>query len=194
MSTPSVVRAVNDATTPDEPLKKPLNKRTVGIGIAAVLAVAAAAYIALTWGNQSTDDAQVDADVVSVPARISAVVTELHFEDNQEVEKDHLLVQLDDTMAKAKLAQYEAAYQSALAMADAADADEKVAETNAYGNQAAAKANVVGASASAVSSSEQIREGEAAIEAAKANAERTKADMDARRGALENQRDYQIIV
>ena len=69
---------------------------------AAVLLVSAATYIALTWGDESTDDAQIDADVVSVPARIAAVVTELHFEDNQEVKAGQLLVQLDDAMAETK--------------------------------------------------------------------------------------------
>jgi membrane fusion protein (multidrug efflux system) len=175
MSTPSVVRAVNDETA--EPPKRPLSRRAVGIGIAAFLAVCAAAYVIVTWGDESTDDAQVDADVVSVPAQVAAVVTELHFADNQDVKAGQLLVQLDDAMAKSKLAQYEAAFESSSAMADAADADEKVAEANAYGNQAAAKAGVVGASASAASSAEQIREGEAAIEAAQAESERTQAEM-----------------
>ena len=176
MSTPSVVRAPEPEASLSEPPRR-TKKRLIGAGVAALLAVSVVAYMALTWGDQSTDDAQIDADVVSVPARMSAVVTELSFEDNQEVKAGQLLVQLDDAMAKAKLAQYEAAYQSALATAAAADADEQVAQATAYGNQAAARAGVLGASASAASSTEQIREGEAAIASAKAHAERAQADM-----------------
>ncbi len=47
----------------------------------AAVAASAGSY-ALTAGRESTDDAQVDAEVVPVPARAAGIVTHINFVEN----------------------------------------------------------------------------------------------------------------
>jgi len=58
-----------------------------------------------TRGRESTDDAQVDADVVNVASRVSGAVLQVHVVDNQHVAKGDLLVEIDSRPYEAALAQ-----------------------------------------------------------------------------------------
>jgi len=78
---------------------------------------------------QSTDDAFVDGHVIQVSPRVSAQVIAVHFDDNQEVKKGDLLVELDPRdfevareKAEAQLLQAQAMVQQAEAQADQAKA------------------------------------------------------------------------
>ena len=65
---------------------------------AAVLVLAAAgvvAWIVLTAGRESTDDAQVDAHVTQIAARVGGTVTRVAVDDNQLVDAGTVLVELD---------------------------------------------------------------------------------------------------
>jgi membrane fusion protein (multidrug efflux system) len=150
--------------------------------ILSVLGVAAASvggwYYASHRGLESTDDAQIDADVVSVPTRTSGVVTKVAFADNQLVHAGDVLAELDAEPAKARLAQADASLESARATADAADADARVAETNARGNKSVAEASLQGASNSVNASHGQITEGEALVASAEATLRKATLDLD----------------
>jgi len=86
-------------------------KKIFPILIATIL-VAAAAYAIKTYLHSqhyvSTDDAQIDGDVVPVIARASGYVDEIHFKDNEKVGKGQLLVKLDSREYKLKAAQAKA--------------------------------------------------------------------------------------
>jgi membrane fusion protein (multidrug efflux system) len=116
---------------------------------------------------ESTDDAQIDGDLVSVPARTSGVVARVLFTDNQHVSAGELLVELDADVPRARLAQANAALAAAEASAAAADADSRVAEAGARANEKAAAASLHGAGSSASASTQQIREAGAAADAAR---------------------------
>jgi membrane fusion protein (multidrug efflux system) len=155
------------------------NRTPVVMGILAVAATAAGVGWYVTHkGLESTDDAQVDADVVSVPVRLGGVVTKVTFVENQPVKAGDLLAELDPEPAKARLAQADANLAAANASAEAAEADARVAETNARGNKSVAEASLHGAEDSAVASRQQINEGDAQVEAAAANLARYKLDLD----------------
>jgi len=155
------------------------SKAPVVMGTLALLAAAAGGYWYVTHrGLESTDDAQVDADVVSVPSRASGVVAKVLFTENQSVKAGEPLAEIDDEPAKARLAQADANLAAAQASAEAADADARVAETNAKGNKSAAEASLQGAESSAVASTQQIAEGEAQVTTASTNLARTKLDLD----------------
>ena len=64
-----------------------MNKR-IGIAIGAVVIVvlAVAVWLWATAGRETTDDAQVDAHVAPIAARIGGTVTEVPVKENQEVE------------------------------------------------------------------------------------------------------------
>jgi membrane fusion protein (multidrug efflux system) len=127
---------------------------------------------------ESTDDAQLDADVVPIAARIGGAVVAIHFVDNQPVKAGDLLVEIDPAPAKARLAQAEAELLAAKATADAADATAALTETNARGGKKVAEASLQGATVSVVVTSDSIAEARAQAAAAKANLDKAKADLD----------------
>ena len=67
----------------------------IGVGVAVVAVVAIAVWWTLTLGRQSTDDAQVEAHVTPISARVGGSVLKLPVRDNQTVEAGATLVELD---------------------------------------------------------------------------------------------------
>lgn len=65
--------------------------------------------------HEDTDDAQIDADISPVVARVGGYVDSINFEDNQHVEEGQVLVKLDDRDYKLKLEQALAAQKGATA-------------------------------------------------------------------------------
>src|SRR3954468_19644373 len=109
---------------------EPRSKRSLVLGLLAALLVAGGGTWYVTHhGLENTDNAQIDGDVVSVPARVGGVVTKVAFTENQRVKTGDLLAELDSAPAQAHLAEAEANLFAAEAQADAADANARVAET-----------------------------------------------------------------
>jgi membrane fusion protein (multidrug efflux system) len=159
-----------------------LSRRTLGL-IALAIAVLAGggAYGWSLRGLESTDNAQVDAEVIAVPARVSGTIASLRFQENQRVHAGDVLAVLDDAPAQAKLAQAQASLEAAHAAAEAAEADARVATTNARGNRAIALAALRTSNAGASTASVQVHEARAALSAAKtqlaqAQEDKTRAD------------------
>ena len=106
--------------------RKPLIILTVILIIAGVIGFGA---WLLTRGYQSTDDAFIDGHIIQVSPRVSAQVTSVHFDDNQEVKKGDLLVEMDPRdfqvaleKAQAQLLQAQATVQQSQAQAEQARA------------------------------------------------------------------------
>jgi len=93
--------------------------------------------------HEDTDDAQVDADISPVVARVGGYVDSIFFEDNQHVDKGQELVKIDARDYNVKLEQAQAAQQGA-------GASIGVGESQIYStaaNAASAKAQVTSAAA-----------------------------------------------
>jgi membrane fusion protein (multidrug efflux system) len=162
---PEVVAA--PAEQPERASAKPRgSKRYLLLGALLVLVAGVGAFWLSHRGLESTDDAQIDAEVVAVPARTGGFVQEVRFSDNERVKAGQVLALLDDKEAKAKLAQAEASLHAAEAASDAADADARVTETNAKGNKSVAQAALKTASVGATTATDQIKEAEAAVTSA----------------------------
>jgi len=77
--------------------------------VAVAVALAAIAYFGWRWWEgrywASTDDAQVGGDVVPVLARVSGYVRQVLINENDQVRQGQLLVVLDDSELKQRLAQ-----------------------------------------------------------------------------------------
>jgi membrane fusion protein, multidrug efflux system len=129
-------------------------------------------------GLESTDNAQIDGDVISIPARIGGVATKVLFTENQRVKTGELLAELDSAPAQARLAEAEANVFSAQAQADAAEATARVSETNAIGDKSVADASLVTAAVGAASSSDQIDEAAAQLESARTSLAQARIDHD----------------
>ncbi|MGZ4057010.1 MAG: HlyD family secretion protein, partial [Bacteroidia bacterium] len=72
-------------------------------------------YFIIAAGYESTDNAQLDADIVPIKSSVSGYVKTIHFKDNEHVKKGQLLVTIDDTDLKTRVAQSEAALENAKA-------------------------------------------------------------------------------
>lgn len=95
--------------------------------------------------HEVTDDAQIDADISSVVARVGGYVKEIRFQDNQYVKAGDTLVVLDDRDFKIRQQQAEAALASAKHSVDVSQAnvtEAKTAMATAHANIEAAKVQV----------------------------------------------------
>jgi len=92
--------------------KRSLFRRPAVIVVAAALAIAGIAYGAFTmfhsFTHESTDDAFVDAHISLTAPKIAGRVAAVHIDDNQDVKKGDLLIEIDPADAEAALAQAKA--------------------------------------------------------------------------------------
>src|SRR5262249_692776 len=100
------------------PLMAFLNNPRVRYALAAAAAgvIGVVAWLWITAGRETTDDAQVDAHVTQIAARLAGNVLKVHVEDNRSVEAGATLVEIDPRdyqvavdKARAALADAEAA-------------------------------------------------------------------------------------
>ena len=101
---------VDESTHPSGVEKKrPLFRRPGVIVLAAALAVAGIGYGAFamfhSFTRESTDDAFINAHIISTAPKIAGRVAAVHITDNQDVKKGELLVEIDPADAEAALAQ-----------------------------------------------------------------------------------------
>ncbi|HET9955649.1 MAG TPA: HlyD family secretion protein [Polyangiaceae bacterium] len=151
-------------------------RRIVTMGVVAIALLGGGSWWFAHRGLETTDDAQLDADVVAVPSRAGGTVVALHFKDNQRVDAGALLVELDPAQAQAKLAEAEAEVLAARASAEAADATAELVERKALADKNIARASLTGAAASVTATSDQVAEIQANL--ASATAQRDKAKLD----------------
>ncbi len=160
-------------------ISEPRSKRGLVLGlIAAVVLGGGGVWYVTHHGLENTDNAQIDGDVVSVPARVGGVVTKVAFTENQRVKAGDLLAELDAAPAQARLAEAEANVFAAQAQADAADATARVSETNAVGDKSVADASLVTAAVGAASTSDQIKEAAAQLTSSQTSLAQAQLDHD----------------
>jgi membrane fusion protein (multidrug efflux system) len=116
----------NSGAPPGTSKRRPLAILTSVVIIGGLIGLAA---WMMTRGYETTDDAFIDGHIIQVSARVSAEVNAVHFDDNQEMKKGDLLVELDPRdyqvgleKAQAQLLQAQAQVQQAQAQADQAKA------------------------------------------------------------------------
>ena len=162
-----------------------------GIIVLLVAVVAGVRFLAYATTHETTDDAMIDADEVQLTSKISERVQNILVDTNQRVHKGQLLIRLQDTDERTRVAQAQAAVDAQRAQARAAQ--ETVALTRdtqqaqnaqSAGAIAQARAGILSAGAQAQSSQQQIDVARAAVDAAQAE---FKAAQAALPGALENE-------
>jgi membrane fusion protein (multidrug efflux system) len=152
--------------------------RLIAFGVLAVAALGVVGWYALHAGLEDTDDAQVDADVVSVPARIGGLVEKVNFVENQMVKAGDVLVELDHAQPEARLKEAEAQLAADLAAADAADNDVAIISATATGQKGAAEASLRGSSVAATATGDQIAQADAQVKQATVTLDLAKTDLD----------------
>ncbi|HWZ88057.1 MAG TPA: HlyD family secretion protein [Polyangiaceae bacterium] len=171
--------SVESAPLPPQETSTPRSKRSLILGLVAAAVVTGGSLWYVTHhGLENTDNAQIDGDVTSVPARVGGVVTKIAFTENQRVKAGDLLAEIDPAPAQARLAEAEANVLAAQAQADAADATARVSETNAVGDKSVADASLVTAAVGAASTVDQINEAAAQLTSAQTSLAQAQVDHD----------------
>jgi membrane fusion protein, multidrug efflux system len=137
-------------------------------------------------GKESTDDAQVDADVVSLAPRVGGQVVAVAVAENQSVKKGDLILQIDDADYQARVLQAQAELDSARAQADAADAQAAVAEAGAKGGLSQAEANLTGTGRSVSNSRAQVEQARATLVSRKADFKLAETNVERARSLLKD--------
>jgi membrane fusion protein (multidrug efflux system) len=180
MTTTANPRTVDEAETREAtaaPAKK-TKIRVIALGVLAAGALGVLGWYATHAGLEDTDDAQLDADVVSVPARIGGLVEKVHFSENQRVKAGDVLVELDHAQPAARLAEAEAQLAADTAAAEAADNDVAIIKATATGQKGAAEATLRGSSVAATATEDQIAQADAQVRQAAVSHEQAKTDFD----------------
>jgi membrane fusion protein (multidrug efflux system) len=133
----------------------------IAIAVLVVIALAAGIWWWTTRNRESTDDAQVDAGVTPIAARVGGTVVAVPIVDNQQVDEGTVLVEIDKRDYEVALDRARAELADADASAIAAHAGVPITSTTTASNVTTARGSVEQA-ASEIGASEQ------GIEAAKA--------------------------
>jgi membrane fusion protein (multidrug efflux system) len=133
-------------------------------------------YAMVTAGKETTDDAQVAADVVSVSARAGGQLINIAVTENQPVKRGQLLAEIDPQDAQVRLAQVQGELATAEAQAAQANAQVDVISATARGALTSAQGAVASSKENVDTSGNMIAEQKAAVSRAAANAEKARLD------------------
>lgn len=136
---------------------------------------------------ESTDDAQIDGRLTQISARIHGNVTQVNVEENQEVEKGQVLIEIDPRDAEAALRQGEANLATAKANYEAALANVPITARSTSSTLSSAGAGIQAALATISQSQKQLDAAQSQVLVAQA--QDTKAQLDLKRFTPLVQRD-----
>lgn len=149
-------------------------------------------YLAYAVSHQTTDDARVDADTVTITSKIGERVDAILVDTNQPVRKGQVIVRLDNTDETNGVAQAQAAVDAQLAQARAAQENVDLTRsqvsaqtTQGAGGVTAAQNGVVNAQAQTQSAQQQAQAARSAIGQAAAQLRVAQSEVPAQRAALE---------
>src|SRR5438477_7761644 len=117
--------ALNTAPAPSPdvvPITPPRSsKRLVTLSIVALLVVVAIGWGVKRWSygrvHETTDNAQVDGDIVPVLAKVGGYVNTVSITENQPIAQNAVVVTIDDAELRVRLAQAEADLAAAQSVA-----------------------------------------------------------------------------
>jgi membrane fusion protein (multidrug efflux system) len=170
-----------------------LSQRRVWIvaGLIIVVLFAVGAWLWLTAGRESTDDAQVEAHVIQIAARVPGSVLRLPVGDNRQVDAGTVLVELDPrdyevavTKARAELANAEASAAAARSSVPITSTTVSSNVTTALGSVAQARGGIEQAQKELEAARARLTTAEARLREAEANATKAARDVERLRGLL----------
>jgi membrane fusion protein (multidrug efflux system) len=154
----------NAPSAPPAPPAK--GKRRIVLPIVLLLAVLGGGWAFKQWSygrsHESTDDAAVDGHLVPVLAKVSGYVQSVTADDNDHVKADSVLVTIDPTEYKVRLAQAEADLSAARAAAGGAgmNGQAQAAVEQAAGQRASLDAQIAAAQAQEVKAKQDLSRAE----------------------------------
>lgn len=162
---------------PAAPKKKKKAPLVFG-GLAGAAVVIGGVFYITHVGKESTDDAQVEAHVANVSARIAGQVTRVLIDDNQPVKKGDVLVELDDRDEQVRVSAARADLADAQAQLRQAQTQLAITEKTAKANLTMARGGVEQAAAVTGSTQAVIDQAKADISAAESHKQLTQSDRE----------------
>jgi membrane fusion protein (multidrug efflux system) len=161
---------------PSDPVRK--GKRMIGIGLIAILVVAASiAWFLYSGTYESTDDAQVDAHLNPVAARVQGTVAKVYVEDNQVVQAGQPLVDLDPKDEIVALAQAQANYDQAVAQFNAQNPNVPITQATNVSDIASQQAEVQNAEAALSAAKSDYQSAIAKLRQSEATNQKSQSDL-----------------
>jgi membrane fusion protein (multidrug efflux system) len=160
-------------------------------GVVVLAAVGVGVWLWLTAGHVSTDDAQLDAHVTQIAARIGGTVTKVAVNDNQLVDAGAVLVELDPRDYQVAVDKVRAELADAEASAIAAQNNVPITSTTAASNVTTARGSITqaqggvsGAERELDAARARLTTAQARVREAEANAAKAARDVERLRGLL----------
>jgi membrane fusion protein, multidrug efflux system len=158
----------------------------IGVGVLILAIAGVVLWLWITSGRESTDDAQVEAHVTQIAARVGGTVLHVNVTDNQHVEANAVLVELDPRDYQVACDKAQAELADAEATALAAQSNVPITTTTTAGNVTSAQGSLEQARASTESAQKEIEAARARLTTAQAKlreaeAHSTKATRDVER-------------
>jgi membrane fusion protein (multidrug efflux system) len=158
---------------------KPHTLRNILIIAGAIVLLAATIIYWLYSRNyESTDDAQIDAHISALSARVAGTVVGVYVEENQFVKAGQLLVDLDPRDLKAETALARSRLLEAQAQTQAEQPNVPVTQTTTQTNIATAGTDVAGAEAGVAAAQRDYDAALAKVAEAQANAAKARTDVE----------------
>lgn len=161
------------------------------LGAVVVLLAGAGFWWWTSQGHESTDDAQVDAHVTQIAARVGGTVLKVSVDDNQEVEAGTVLFELDPRdyqlaldKAKAELADAEAAAIAAQSNVPITSAATESGLSSARSSVDQARSMIEAASKEVEAARARLTAAQSRLREVEANATRARRDVDRLKGLL----------
>ena len=163
----------------------------IALGVVALALVGIVIWFWVTRGRESTDDAQIDAHVTQVSARVGGTITKVAVDDNQVVDAGAVLVELDPRdyqvaldKTRAELADAEAAAQAAQTSVPIISTTATSGVTTAHSGVAQAQSGVAAAEQEVAAARARLATAQARQREAEANATKAAKDVERLRGLL----------
>lgn len=158
--------------------RKSGRKRIFIIGGVVLALIIALLYWWHSTYYESTDDAQINGNLIQISARISGNIIGVNVQENQYVEKGTVLVTIDPRDAQAALAKGEANLATAKANYEAALANVPITVRSTSATLSGASAGVRGALSTISQSEKQLDAAQAQVLSAQAQNTKAQADLE----------------
>jgi membrane fusion protein (multidrug efflux system) len=156
-----------------------------------VLVIVGGAWLFLTAGRESTDDAQIDARVTQIAPRVGGTVSRVAVDDNQRVASGALLIELDPRDYQVAVDKAKAELADAEANALAARSNVPITATTATSGVTTARGGVVQSQAAVAAAEKEVDAArsrvvtaQARVREAETNAAKAARDVERFRGLL----------
>jgi membrane fusion protein (multidrug efflux system) len=176
-------------TIPPPPRYKRSNSRRNILIVVIVLVVLMGSFFLWRYlgSYESTDDAQVDAHLYPVSARVSGYVTKVNVDDNQYVQKGTVLVEIDPKDYEVAVESAKANLASAEATAQSLNINVPITSVNASSQLKFTASGVEDAGAGIMNAENQVAAAHAQLEAAEANDVKAQDDLRRYKALLDKQ-------